>query len=215
MKLKDAAAFSDTLMKVVDKFNERLTGKDYGGLRYYQFTPRGAAAEADGAADTDQPLPDDPRAARRAVRLRQRPCMTILGDYLVMTNRPTAMEKVIATHNDSSQSLASQLDFKLTAAKLRRLQGGREAAMLMFDRPEEQIRALYDLLSADSTREWLAQQADSNRAVKALHDSLTDNPLPPFSIISQYLAPGGAIVTDEETGIHYVGFALRRNSEAE
>jgi hypothetical protein len=218
-KLKDPDAFSAALMKAVNKFNERLTGKDYGGYRYYQFTPRGqqaAAADAGAApAGADQPLPDDPRAARRAARQRQQPCVTILGDYLVFTNRPTAMEKVITTHNDSSQSLATQLDYKVTATKLRRLQRDREAAMITFDRPEEQMRALYDLLTADSTREWLSVRVDRNRGFKALNDSLTDHPLPPFSVISKYLAPGGGILTNEETGIHYIGFALRRGSDDE
>ncbi len=218
-KLTDAGASSATLMKAVNRFNDRLTGKDYGGYRYYQFTPRGrqdaAAGGGEGATEAEQPLPDDPRAARRAIRQRQQPCVTILGDYLVFTNRPTAMEKVIATHNDSSQSLATQLDYKVTAAKLRRLQRDREAAMVTFDRPEEQMRALYDLLTADSTREWLAARVDRNRGFKALHDSLADHPLPPFSVISQYLAPGGGILTNEETGIHYIGFALRRGSDDE
>ncbi|MEE3220962.1 MAG: hypothetical protein VX257_11885, partial [Planctomycetota bacterium] len=64
------------------------------------------------------------------------------------------------------------------------------------------------------TLDWLAEQSD-NPAVRAVNEALTDNPLPAFSVISRYLAPGGGILTNEETGVHYVNFVLRRNGESE
>ena len=56
----------------------------------------------------------------------------------------------------------------------------------------------------------LANQAEDNPFFRALNDAVTKNPLPPFAVIAQYLAPGGAIVTDDETGLHYTAFGLRR-----
>ena len=36
------------------------------------------------------------------------------------------------------------------------------------------------------------------------------DPLPPFPVLAQYLAPGGGMLTSDETGIHYTGFVLKR-----
>jgi hypothetical protein len=34
--------------------------------------------------------------------------------------------------------------------------------------------------------------------------------LPPFEVLQRYLAPGGTVVVDDETGLHYTDFSLRR-----
>jgi hypothetical protein len=46
--------------------------------------------------------------------------------------------------------------------------------------------------------------------MRALYDALEANPLPPFSEIAKYLAPGGGMLVSDETGLHYTAFALRR-----
>ena len=53
------------------------------------------------------------------------------------------------------------------------------------------------------------QQAKVDVFLKAL----AENPLPPFEVLRQYLSPGGGMVVDDETGIHYMAFDLRRESE--
>jgi hypothetical protein len=211
LELNDATEFSGALNKAMDRHAERFTEVNHGGIKFHQFTPRGRrnndAAEDTGAEDAE---PENPR---QAARRRFQPCVAIVGSHLVFTDRLASMKKVINTYNDTEQSLASQLDYKLIAAKARRLTGGREASMITFDRPEERLRALYELLTAETTLQWLADRSD-NPGARAVNEALTDNPLPAFSVISKYLAPGGGILTNEETGIHYVDFVLRRNGES-
>ena len=83
--------------------------------------------------------------------------------------------------------------------------------MIEFNRPEEGFRLLYELATSRETQSRLESQATDNELFRALNSALTNNPLPPFAVLAQYLAPGGALITDDETGIHYTAFGLRRD----
>jgi len=43
-----------------------------------------------------------------------------------------------------------------------------------------------------------------------LDDMMQANKLPPFEVVAQYLAPAGSMMVNEETGLYYVRFGLRR-----
>ena len=134
-----------------------------------------------------------------------------MDDYFLITDSEKLFEQVVITKSDASLSLANELDFKLIANKLQRQQGETKAGMISFNRPEESFRALYELATAGSTQTSLAAASENNGVFRALHGALTNNPLPPFAVLARYLAPGGALVTDDETGIHYTAFTLRRD----
>ena len=72
------------------------------------------------------------------------------------------------------------------------------------------MRALYDMAINEDNRRRLAQVAENNAFFTAIHQSLEDNPLPPFEVIKQYLAPAGGVLTSDESGIHFTAFGLRR-----
>jgi hypothetical protein len=67
------------------------------------------------------------------------------------------------------------------------------------------------MASDPANRELLAQQAGNNRLLKALSSALDAHPLPPFEVLARYLAPGGGLVVNDETGFHMVSFTLKRN----
>ena len=82
------------------------------------------------------------------------------------------------------------------------------------DSPDEiPYRWLYELAAPKQTRETLGQQAENSRLFKALDTALKENPLPPFAVLRRYLAPGGAVVVDDQTGLHYMAFTLRRETD--
>jgi hypothetical protein len=195
-KLKDAGQTQRVLDRVMAKFEERVTSETYGGAKYYRIRFEGRRRGNDNF---------DEELARRPT-----PCAAIVGDYLMVTDSEKFLHEVIVTKSDSSLSLANELDFKLIANKIERQLGEAKAGMIQFNRPEEGMRLLYELATARSTQTRLANQAENNPFFRALNDAVTNNPLPPFAVIAQYLAPGGAIVTDDETGIHYTAFGLRR-----
>jgi len=191
VKLLDAAAVADVLKKAFEKNKQFLSRQAFAGRDYYQVErPR----RDDGPADLQPP----------------KPCFGILDDYLVMADRASFFHSAVTTSEGSSKSLAEALDFKLIASKIRRRSGGTKPAMISFSRPEENMRFMYEMALSDRTRQGLSKRAEKNAFFKSLDSALQANPLPPFPVIQRYLAPGGAMVVDDETGIHYTGFSLRR-----
>lgn len=190
LRLKDAAAFQPVFDKLTSSFAAQLSRQNYGGVTYYELT-------------TALPNPNNQGEPRR-------PCVGILGSDLVIADRASAFHRAVAAASDPANSLAEALDYKLVASKISRQPGGPAAAMISFNRPEEGMRMVYDLLTADQTRERLRRGAQQSELLRGLNRAIEQNPLPPFAVLQQYLAPGGGVLSDDETGIHYTSFALRR-----
>ena len=194
-KLNDPDQTRGTLDQVATKFPSRFEPKTYGGSQYY-------LAKIGGRRQRQEQNADIVRAPT--------PCLAVIGDYFIATDNEKLLEQVVITKSDASLSLANELDFKLIANKIQRQQGETKAGMISFNRPEEGFRSLYELATAGSTQSRLAAASENNGVFRALNGALTNNPLPPFAVLARYLAPGGGLVTDDETGIHYTAFSLRR-----
>jgi hypothetical protein len=52
--------------------------------------------------------------------------------------------------------------------------------------------------------------ATNNPFFTALVAALRSRSLPPFEVIAKYLAPSGAFMVEEEDGLHYTAFSMRR-----
>jgi hypothetical protein len=194
LRLKDPAAARKLLQTVAKKNEASMSFQSYGGEDYYEITPPGAAANRPPDAP---PLPQ--------------PCVGIVGEYLVVSER-VLYRKVIEGASGASQGLAGELDFKLIASKIRRRAGTAKPAMISFDRPEESLRFLYELAQSARARERLRRGSRRNPLFRAIDAALEANRLPPFEVLSRYFAPGGAMVVDDETGIHFTSFSLRRKA---
>jgi hypothetical protein len=186
-QVRDPKAFADSYQKIVAHLGPRWEKKAFAAIDYYQLTTgRG---------------PDD---------VRPSPCLAMLNDWLLATDRPGILEHVFSHRDEIENNLASALDFKLIASKISHQAGGDTPGMLSFNRPEEGWKFLYDLASSDKVRQTLQQRAGNNPFLAVLNEGLDQNPLPPWDVVSRYLAPEGAMVTDDDSGIHYMAFALRR-----
>jgi hypothetical protein len=199
-KLKDKEKDGESIQKVLDgiakKFPETISSKTSAGKSYYCV---GFPAFDPGNGRQPPPMP--------------RPCFGIVDDYLVISSQPGIYEQVLATAADSSKSLGTTLDFKLISSKLQRVAGETKPAMLTFDRPEEGMRFLYDLATSEGAKSMLQRRAERNPFFKTINSSMEKQPLPPFSVMQKYLAPGGSIVIDDDTGIHLMNFTLKRKGE--
>ena len=194
VKLVDAKAFSGTFDKLVTKFTERLEKKSFGTTTYYKITPR-----------EDRGIPPEMAARLR----RPEPAMAIVGDYFLISDSVKCLENALTTIS-TGKNLANELDFKLIAAKIGRQAGGTKPGAIVFARPEETMRNLYELATGDDAKEQLSKQAESNEFFKQLNGAMKEHPLPPFAVIAKYLAPSGGVITQDETGFHYEAFSLKR-----
>ncbi len=191
LKLKDTGAVEKALEKLQKQSNGRLVVERFGRKKYYRVrTPQSD---------------DQPPELRGAT-----PCLGLLDDYLLATGNDALYRAALTAATRGSKSLADELDFKLIASKIKRQPDGKSASMISFNRPEESMRMLYDMAASEQTREQLHRVGENNRLFKLIGQALDDNPLPPFAVLRRYLAPGGAMIVDDETGIHYMSFSLRR-----
>jgi hypothetical protein len=199
VKLTDAKAFEPLLERVVAKYPERFGKESFTGTTYYTIDlPRGPNA------------PED----NENIRLPT-PCLAVVGDYLIFSDSVKFFEHCVKTMS-TGKALANEVDYKLIASKIARQAGGGKPGFVQFSRPEEGMKLLYDLATSDNTKRNLADQAENNRSefgrdvFKRLDDTLKKNPLPPFKVLAKYLAPAGAMMTQDETGFHYMTFGLKR-----
>jgi hypothetical protein len=193
VKLKDPAAFKPTLDKLLENFAHNVEKSSFGGTTYWSIK-----------------VPEQPMNERGPMLRQPTPCVALMGDYLIATDSLAALQEAIKTQSRPGASLASELDYKLIASKISRQQGGDAPGMVSFSRPEEGLRFWYDLATSENTKQRLAGGAESNRYLRSLDQALKDNPLPPFAVLAKYLAPGGGMMVNDETGIHYSTFTLRR-----
>jgi hypothetical protein len=201
LQLRDPKAFADIYQKLVSNLGERLQKKAFAGIDYYEST---------GPTYLDLIFLafDGPR--RRQDETRPVPCMAMLDDWLLLSDRAGILEHIFSHRDEVENDLASSLDFKLIAAKIARQPGGDKPGMLSFNRSESGLKYLYDLANSDDARKALQQRADTSVFFNVLNLGLDKNPLPPWDVIAHYLAPEGTMLIDEDSGIHYMSFALRR-----
>ncbi len=205
LKLRDTEPVEETLGKLSARFEENIRSDLYAGNKFYQAIPprpRRAQSKPNEArpVDLDRPRPPEP-------------CFGVVKDYLIITDRPELFHKVVSLSNNPEEALADTLDFKLIASKIVRQCGGAKPSLISFDRPEEVFRWAYDMINAQRTRDRLREAAADNPFFMSVEAALEKNPLPPFEVLQQYLAPGGAMIVDDETGIHYTAFTLRRKND--
>jgi hypothetical protein len=75
------------------------------------------------------------------------------------------------------------------------------------------MRYWYDWATASTARTPFQQAFAQNPIIQTVNSAMEKQPLPPFSVIQKYLAPGGSMVIDDETGIHLLNFTLKRKGE--
>ena len=190
IKLTDSKAAAKLLKKLVKPAEARLEKKTFAGKTVYYVNTPEVEGVPEGAGD-------DP------------PAFCILDDYLVAASQGSLLESVIRTSKDPSRSLAHSLDFKLISGKIRRTAGSKPV-MFSFHRPDRAIEQIYGLAQSKQVREALKDRSEDNRFLAGVDKALSENPLPPFKVLKQYLTPGGTVLTDGPTGLHWMAFSLKR-----
>ena len=194
-ELKKGAEVDKVLEKLQAKFSNFLVEKSYGGNDYYKISPprlRERLAEA-----------------RPDAMVPQLPCFGIVDRSFIFADRESLYQRAIVSSKESTDKLTDDVDYKLITSKIARQGKGAAPVMVAFSRPEEAMRMMYDLANADQTRQFLDRQGQNNPFFKSLNSTLQSHSLPPFAVLEQYLAPSGGLVLEDETGLHYIGFALK------
>jgi hypothetical protein len=137
------------------------------------------------------------------------PCFALAHDCLFVSDQLALMQSVLGAREEKD-SLGAALDYKLMASKILRHSGDGRVGMISFNRPDEGMRYLWDVAVQEQAKGRLAKAAENNKFFSSLDSALREHPLPPFSVIEKYFSPTGAILTNEESGFHYLTFTLKR-----
>ncbi len=138
-------------------------------------------------------------------------CATTIDDYFVVSDSRYMMTQIANCLNGTTGALSEALEYQLISDRISLQLQDKECSAISYARPEETLQLFYELARDPKNRERLRQVADNNGFFKALLAALDKHELPPFSVISKYLAPGGGFLVEEETGLHYMSFSLRRD----
>jgi hypothetical protein len=137
-------------------------------------------------------------------------CFAIIDDYIVVSDSRYMMRQLADAMNDPSDQLRESLEFQLISDRIKAQVQDREPAGITFARPEESLQLFYELARDPKNRELLRQNAETNPLFKSLNGALEKHELPPFSVISKYLSPSGGYLVEEELGLHFTNFSLKR-----
>ena len=160
IKLNDANVSRKTLDKLIDRFPERTSKKSYGGVTYFEF-PLGEGQPPNLSEEVFRP---------------QVGCVAVMDDYLILANSPKLLQQAIITKSDASRSLSTELDYKIIASKIKRYLGESEAGLVLFSRPEEGMRQLYDLATSKAVRGGLKSQIGENKFFKGVDEAADGEP---------------------------------------
>jgi hypothetical protein len=133
-----------------------------------------------------------------------------MEDYFFFSDDTYMIDEIISAKEGRRDLLADAEDYKLISEKVKEQLKEKESSILMFQRPQESLRVFYEMARDPANKQRLQDASTNNPVFEALSQILDKYELPPFSVVEKYLTPSGAFVTEDESGIHYTAFSLKR-----
>ena len=156
-----------------------------------------------------EPLPD----GSNVVRFGGTPqlCFGVVGNDLLASDSVDSIEQAIRTLSSGDDLLSDAIEYKLIRDRIKAQLKDKETSIMTYQRPEESLRTFYDVANDPSNVKQLELISANDPFFTALVTALKSKSLPPFEVIAKYLAPSGGFVIEEEDGLHYTTFSLRRD----
>lgn len=195
VRLKNPEYFKNNVLpKLLKQVEQRLeiTTEGFGKLTAQVFIP--GRTQSDSSPAMRQP----------------EVCVAFIDDYLVVADSRYMMRQLADCSAGGSPPLKESLEYQLISDRIAAQLQDKECSAISFARPEESLQMFYELARDPKNRERLKGMSENNPFFKALLSALESHELPPFSVIAKYLAPSGGYLVEEETGLHYMSFTLRR-----
>lgn len=222
-KLKDANEFEDIfadlregIQDLVDSTNSDrkiFTPEKYKGVEYFVLPGPPTAEEIerrrqereDRIRERGGDVPPRRRRVQFQIR-RAEPCLGIVGDYLVFTDSVDFMKIAITNEKNPDDVLADDPDYKKLLREVKRQLDGKKPAMIMYSRPEETFRMLFDAVQHEQTKSAIKDRSEDNPFFQALNKAFIENDLPEFDDLVKYFKPSAGVMTNDETGFHFMAF---------
>lgn len=187
--LDDAEAFRGTLNKVFAIAGLEVKKREFQGTTVYDFElPE---------------LPAPPGAPQ--VQLAGTVSAAIAKDTFYVTGDATLLERVL---RGGGAALADDAEFKAVAAHY-----PSQVSTFAFNRPDEQARAVYNLIKSGQFQELLEGSIPGGGQVDApdLSEIIDVNKIPDFEVFAKYLAEGGSFTVKEDDGLTITQFTDKKS----
>jgi len=199
VQLKDPEKFKESVLPKIAAFIERTAGSATtakSGIAGSFYTFEGRTRGENGPSED--------------VVRRPKPCYGVMEDYFFFSDDTYMIDEIISSKEGRRDLLADAEDYKLISEKVKEQLKEKESSILMFQRPQESLRVFYEMARDPANKQRLQDASTNNPVFTALSEILDKYELPPFSVVEKYLTPSGAFVTEDESGIHYTSFSLKR-----
>lgn len=227
-KLKDPNDFEDVFADIRDGIEETAGGararansdnddqiftpQRYKGVEFYTLPgpPTPEEVEERRAARNARRIEQGQEPIRRRVQFQTRqvaPCLGIVGDYLVFTDSVEYMKLAITNNKNPDDILADDPDYKRLLREIKRQLDGKKPALITYQRPEETFRMLFEAVKDEQTQSAIKDRAEDNPFFDAMNKAFIDNKLPDFDDLVKYFKPTAGVMTNDETGFHYMAFS--------
>ncbi|QGJ71235.1 Hypothetical protein PBC10988_29390 [Planctomycetales bacterium 10988] len=222
LHVRDTIKAQALLQRVIDSGAAgEFEKKNVGQFIYYQKERRNDQ-NLEEAIAADRELGLDPEQAEQRARNRERQFrmqnafslnLAVVGDQFLLSGHPYPMELALQTMAGFSKPLNDDLGFKIIARRVDRILGSRKPAVVAYERPDNTLKGVYQRFQMADFQEDMARNAEKNPYAQNWNETLQNYPLPSFEQFESYFAPSGGILTDEETGLHYMIFSLKRSTD--
>ena len=200
VQLKDPAKFKETTLPKINSFIEK---RGRGAVPTAKSGTTGTFFTLEGARQRENGPPAD-------IVRQPKVCYGVLDDYFIISDDTYMVDELISTKEGRRDLLSDSEQYKSIVSKVKEQLREKESSVLMFQRPEESLRVFYEMARDPANKERLKESSANNPVFAALSQILDKHELPPFSVVEKYLTPTGAFVTEDESGLHYTAFSLKR-----
>ena len=138
------------------------------------------------------------------------PAFGMVGNQLLLSDSIISIKQAIDVDSSGDNLLSDAIEYKLVRDRIKAQLKDKESSIMFYQRPEESLRLFYDLANNRENVDRLEEMSANNPFFAALVSALKSRDLPPFEVIAKYMAPSGAFVVEEEDGLHYTAFNMRR-----
>ncbi|MHB8899683.1 MAG: hypothetical protein ACYC6Y_13125 [Thermoguttaceae bacterium] len=192
VELLPEANGDELLRHVVQTHAVRFMKREFAGVVYYETVRPESAA-------------DQPQRRRRLTS----PCVGIVDDTLMIADRESLLKNVVLTQSGGQKRLAEADDFGKMIQEMGQLTGGSAPVLVRFQRPAERTEAWYEPIRQRQQLEESERPQPRRGPFQGLQQAMSKHTLPPFDVLRQYFPPGGAVLVEDDAGLHYTGFTLK------
>lgn len=210
LKLKDPAAFQPTLEKLLGKVDKHITREERAGTKVYRFKLPEHKQRTD-KEKTNRPVRHATRHTHGLPRglhphAPLEPCFAVVDGHLLFASHLKALELAIQAAARPQNALAESVAYRRVMQKM----DGQKPVMVHFHSTAEHARAMHAAASNPDVLTEVEKHVAHCPLLRNFVAALKAHPLPAYDLLQPYFVPGGAMLTDDETGWHLTAFHLAR-----